>query len=620
MTTEQPIEEHEKALFKDGESVEATDFLSTNEANTQKIKRMTETLYSCERRQEPVRTATMRTLLTDPKYYNDEQIWSQIKLFSDPLLNYVESEISDLTKSLSQPEYNEEEEEDENENSENTDSDDKETTEALENDEENGMEEEEEEDNNEESKDNDNDDDEFYDELYGNKAEEDEDEDESVTYKDFYGDAPKKGEFDSLEFPEMDEDGEFIQLKSKRSDSDSEEKEEEEEEEGDGDEFDQMDRDLEEQEEMDAMEKENNNNEEEEEEEEDDENKKKTPHELELERIGKKIAKLEDENVGEKDWSMMGEVSKFDRPENSLLDAYVEFQTANKAAPEVSPEVTEELNELIQNRIRNSLFDDVIPKAARDLPNAARFGTKIMSLEEQEKMSKMGLAEVYEQEYRSKMLAGQDAKNATSADDVSADDKLTPMQKAVQDDFRKICFKLDRLTNFHYTPKPVSSEIKVLPNVAAIRVEEKVPISVNRASLLAPEEIFAQKQAAPLSKDEMSREEKHSAHAAAKRDKRKKLQDSGVAAKRRKEEEVKKASGASAVSAAAKLKMDTIAVQQNKEIDNRKTKSFGSKKFFTDLQNKQQDPRSGVKKSAHNNNNNNNSTNSYSSTSMSSKL
>lgn len=42
--------------------------------------------------------------------------------------------------------------------------------------------------------------------------------------------------------------------------------------------------------------------------------------------------------------------------------------------------------------------------------------------------------------------------------------------------FRSICGKLDRLSNFNYTPKVKDMEVTVRPNAPAIAMEEVLPM------------------------------------------------------------------------------------------------------------------------------------------------
>ena len=261
---------------------------------------------------------------------------------------------------------------------------------------------------------------------------------------------------------------------------------------------------------------------------------KKTSHEAEQEVIQKRIAKLEDANVGDKPWTLAGEVSVADRPVDSLLDTYVEFQSGTHEPPVVSPAMTAELTQLIQKRVADGTWDDIEPRTlAADAGAAPR--AERLSPEEEARRAKMGLGEVYEEEYR-KQLDKMAAKNGTLLRD---DQALTPQQAALERELAAICRELDVLANFHYTPEPVDraargaadDEVKVLPNAPSIAMEEIVPMAVSSATLLAPEEVYnAKATALKKTPEEMSREERRAAHNAHKREIRRTRVATGAAA------------------------------------------------------------------------------------------
>jgi U3 small nucleolar RNA-associated protein MPP10 len=62
---------------------------------------------------------------------------------------------------------------------------------------------------------------------------------------------------------------------------------------------------------------------------------------------------------------------------------------------------------------------------------------------DQEK-SKLSLAEIYEQEYLQKVGG------------VEKEDPLDEKHVEIDALFKKLCYKLDALSNFHFVPKPVS--------------------------------------------------------------------------------------------------------------------------------------------------------------------
>ena len=53
-----------------------------------------------------------------------------------------------------------------------------------------------------------------------------------------------------------------------------------------------------------------------------------------------KIKKIEDEMMDQKKWQMKGEIQCNDRAYNSLLEEYVDFDTASKLPPQITQETT----------------------------------------------------------------------------------------------------------------------------------------------------------------------------------------------------------------------------------------------------------------------------------------
>ncbi|RHY26147.1 hypothetical protein DYB32_007844 [Aphanomyces invadans] len=218
------------------------------------------------------------------------------------------------------------------------------------------------------------------------------------------------------------------------------------------------------------------------------------------------IKSLEEEALGDKPWVLKGEVKASARPENSLLEATLEYDRPTKVAPIITVEVTQELEELIKSRIRDDNFNDVVRKLAVN-ENAQKEATEL-SMEK----SKEGLGEIYEKEYM---------KTAMGFEDNS---ELKKEQEEIDVMFQKLCWKLDALTNFHFTPKPIVREMHVTPAAPAITMEEAVPIAVSDANLHAPEEVYDKKHkrdGVVRSREEMSQDERKAARNAKKHARRK---------------------------------------------------------------------------------------------------
>ncbi|KAI5683382.1 hypothetical protein M9H77_04610 [Catharanthus roseus] len=211
----------------------------------------------------------------------------------------------------------------------------------------------------------------------------------------------------------------------------------------------------------------------------DGENQKKqklSTHEKELQNMRSTIEQMEKANLEPKTWTMQGEVTATKRPKNSALEVDLDFEHNARPAPVITEEVTASLEELIQKRILEGRFDDV--QKPPTLPSRVPREVK----EVDENKSKKGLAEVYEEEYVQKTglvstalsLADQQKKEASML-------------------FKELCSKLDALSHFHFTPKPVIEDMSIQANVPALAMEEVAPLVVSDAAMLAPEEIFAGK-------------------------------------------------------------------------------------------------------------------------------
>ncbi|GFZ12023.1 hypothetical protein Acr_23g0004080 [Actinidia rufa] len=199
-------------------------------------------------------------------------------------------------------------------------------------------------------------------------------------------------------------------------------------------------------------------------------------HEKHLEKLHAKIEQMEQANLEPKTWTMQGEVTAAKRPKNSALEVDLDFEHNVRPAPVITEEVTASLEDLIQKRILEGHFDDV--QKAPDLPSKAP--RKMKELDETK--SKKGLAEIYEDEYVQK--TGLVSAALSFSDEQKKEASML---------FKKLCLKLDALSHFHFTPKPVVEDMSIQANVPALAMEEIAPLAVSDAAMLAPEEVFTGK-------------------------------------------------------------------------------------------------------------------------------
>ncbi|TRY76798.1 hypothetical protein TCAL_04034 [Tigriopus californicus] len=173
------------------------------------------------------------------------------------------------------------------------------------------------------------------------------------------------------------------------------------------------------------------------------------------------------------------------RPENSLLQEHLDYETVAKQAPIITEAVSKRLEDIILRRIKDKAWDDVERKIK---PVEDPYEYKKRLVLDQEK-SKLSLAEVYEQDYLKKKS---DLENADKTSGVlDREDEDDPKEvEAIKASMHALFAKLNTLTHFHYTPQNVNTDVKIVKNVPAIAIEEVAPISHSDAALLAPQEML----------------------------------------------------------------------------------------------------------------------------------
>ncbi|KAG0224917.1 U3 small nucleolar ribonucleoprotein complex, subunit Mpp10 [Mortierella sp. GBAus27b] len=241
------------------------------------------------------------------------------------------------------------------------------------------------------------------------------------------------------------------------------------------------------------------------------------------------IEQLEQENVAAKDWTIKGEASSRDRPVNSLLEEDLEFETVAKPVPVITAETTQTLEDIIKERILSATWDDVVRKAA---PNPKAFNPS-SKVELSDEKSKKSLAELYEDEYARKT-------STTGPVLTEKEVQLEKKHEEITTLWQELCQKLDSLSNWHYTPKPLKAELTVVTNAPAISMEEAIPVSVADAALLAPEEVYSAGKAPIKGDTEMEQSDRKRKRAQAKKTKKAEVREKDRKdAERRAEKEAK---------------------------------------------------------------------------------
>ncbi len=251
---------------------------------------------------------------------------------------------------------------------------------------------------------------------------------------------------------------------------------------------------------------------------------KLSTHEKRVAALQEEIARLEDENVAKKEWTLMGEAGSRARPQDSLLEQDLEFERAAKVVPQVTEEMTESLEQLIKRRILERNFDDVIRR--RELEALPFLPSRLLELSDSK--SAKSLAELYEEEYQAARGGADGDEGAPVAE---ADAKLAKEHEEITQLYDDIFNKLDALSNAHFTPRAPKATIQTITNAPSVAIESALPATASSSTMLAPEEVYERAKhstAMEGAKSEMTPEEKQRLHNKLRAEKRKrndKIQD-----------------------------------------------------------------------------------------------
>lgn len=224
-------------------------------------------------------------------------------------------------------------------------------------------------------------------------------------------------------------------------------------------------------------------------------------HQRRLNALQEEITRLERENVGKKDWTLMGEAGSRARPENSLLEEDVEFESNRKSKPVNTPETTKSIEDLIKNRILENQFDDVQRRAT--LQPLDYMPSKMLELSDQK--SSRSLDQVYEDDFG----------GVGDAQGQKLDKELQKEHEEIDQLYENLESQLDALSNAHFTPKAPKVSIQTISNAPTISMEESLPTTMSNGTQLAPEEVYAagaHNEALEGASSELTPEEKRRRH------------------------------------------------------------------------------------------------------------
>lgn len=122
------------------------------------------------------------------------------------------------------------------------------------------------------------------------------------------------------------------------------------------------------------------------------------------------------DNVSKKGWQLLGEATASARPVNSLLAEHLDFNTASKLPPVITQEKSTSIEAMIKQRIADELFDDPVRKYIKG--GKRDDGDDLFDFTK----SKKGLGELYEDDYRKKLLKNDPSAFLLTSNDLTGAD------------------------------------------------------------------------------------------------------------------------------------------------------------------------------------------------------
>ncbi|WVQ99034.1 hypothetical protein IAU59_006166 [Kwoniella sp. CBS 9459] len=224
--------------------------------------------------------------------------------------------------------------------------------------------------------------------------------------------------------------------------------------------------------------------------------------------LAKEIAELENEAIGPKDWTLLGEATSRARPENSLLEENLDFEQVAKVVPVITEESVKSLEDIIKARILDNNFDS--PARVRAYEPTPFLPSRYFEL--QDTQSTKSLAQIYEEEYQAAATGGK-AKDPR-------DEKLRKEHEEIDKLWGDICYKLDALSSLNFVPKAPKAQITTISDLPTTTMESALPPTAAASTMLAPEELFAPPTASSLvARSELTPEEAQKARQKARKTK-----------------------------------------------------------------------------------------------------